>query len=117
MPTGGSCWNKVSDTARRPGCSVGTVLQKSAIARPATDGRICCFASSECSLGAAIGAADGFTDGLALAADLPSLSLFIVSPVSDPYSSDFERKNRIAPALDDRYHQCHKEDEYRCFRR
>ena len=38
-------------------------------------------------------------------------------PVSDPYSSDFERKNRIAPALDDRYHQIHKEDEYRCFRR
>jgi hypothetical protein len=84
MPTGGSCRSNMSDTARRPGCGVGTVLQTSAIAGPATDGRICCFASSECSLGAAIGAADGFTDGLALAADLPSLSLFIVSPVSDP---------------------------------
>jgi hypothetical protein len=84
MPTGGSCRSNVSDTARRPGCGVGTVLQKSAIAGPGTGGRICCFASSECSLGAAIGAADGFTDGLALATDLPSPSLFIVSPVSDP---------------------------------
>src|SRR5688572_31842459 len=111
MPTGGSCWSNVSHTAQRPGCSVGTVLQTSAIARPGTGGRICCFASWECSLGAAIGAAHGSTDGIALAANLPSLSLFIVSPASDRYSSDFERKNRIAPALNDRYHQCNEEED------
>ena len=113
MPAGGSCWSKVSDTAQRPGCIVGTVLQKSAIARPGTGGRICCFASWECSLGAAIDAARDFTCGIAPGADLPSLSPFIVSPASDRASSDFERKNRIAPALDERYHQCHEEDEYR----
>lgn len=78
VSTGGSCWSQASHTARRPGCSAGTVRRTNAIVPPDTAGKISYFASWACSLGVVIGAGPDSID-----ANAPWISDFRLPRIID----------------------------------